>query len=189
MRNFIGTLGFLILANCAQITAIPVLPGEPLPNGIPIYGHKPILLVGADGLKIETIPNLSERYAIQLNSFFAKNETDLTISQTGLLNKVEANLDSAAALQPLLDFARDVLAAKADIPSLKSEKLSLKEVAGVYEFVFLDDGSLELKEIFSVPQSRSNKNDDVDETRNQSEERTNESERGTLSPESGEDEK
>lgn len=186
MRKTIGSLALLVLANCAQVTATPVTSDNPSPAGIPIYGHKPILLVGTDGLKIETIPNLSERYAVQLNAFFAKNETDLTISDRGLLHKVEANLDSAAALQPLLDFAKDVLAAQQPVPSLQSREANFTEFFAVYEFVFRDDGSLELKELLSKPLIKSDLEEEADNRGDRSTEeeadKEEEGERGTLRP-------
>lgn len=133
----------LLLAGCAQITAVPVTPNNPYPDGLPFYGHKPILVVSSQGAKIEVIPNLNERYALQVHSFLAKNHSKLNLGPNGTVTSIDANLDAAS----IISFFEKALD---KIPTSDSSSAPLSNAQGdiaVYEFVFQPDGQLSLRKL------------------------------------------
>ena len=90
-----------ILGGCANVSAVKVANFGPVPDGIPFYTQKPILVITASGANIEFIPNYNERYALRLQTFLAKNHTKVTINANGTLATVDANLDTTAVISLL----------------------------------------------------------------------------------------
>jgi len=142
--RFSTILAALAISGCAATTAVPITADNPNPKGFRVYGAKPIAVVTGSSVKIDYIPNYSEAYAVRMESFFAKNETTLTINANGTLATVESNLDSAEALGKLLDFAETVLektirggaAASGEIKTDSSGALR------IYDFVYDERGEL-----------------------------------------------
>lgn len=132
------------LAGCANVSAVKVANYGSVPNGIPFYTQKPILIISSSGAKIEFIPNYNDRYALQLHTFLAKNHTKVSLNANGTLASVDANLDTTAVIS-LLEKALD------KIPAFSTASDTLSSTGGikVYEFVFHDDGSISLRRILS----------------------------------------
>lgn len=133
---------FAFLAGCASVTAVRVTSDNPAPEGLPVYGSKPILIVGAQSARVEIIPNLNERYALRMQAFLAKNNTVVTFRENGTLTSVDANIDSTDAISLFEKFAEritNVPAASGEIPATGGVR--------VFDFVFNQDGSIGLREI------------------------------------------
>lgn len=138
----IALLATALLAGCAQVEVVPVTERNPDATGIRFYGPKPILVVSASGAKIEIIPNLSEEYAMRFVTFLAKNHSKVTLNANGTLAALDANMDTTAVIA-LLEKAIDKL------PSFPAASDALRgsgDVA-VYDFVFRDDGTFELRHV------------------------------------------
>ncbi|WP_299737242.1 hypothetical protein [uncultured Roseobacter sp.] len=133
------------LAGCAQLTAVRVTDENPNPTGLPLYGTKPILVVTGQSATIEFIPNLNEKYALQLRTFLAKNDTTLTFNPNGTLQKSETALDSTSAI-PIVEKALDKLVPVAPTTSGALDGQSATKVR-VFDFVFNPDGTVHLREI------------------------------------------
>lgn len=145
MRSLLLTT--CLLAGCAQVTAIPVTPDNPDPDGLPFFAHKPILVVSSAGARVEIIPNLNERYALQMHSFLAKNHTKFDIGPNGTVISVDANLDSAS----IISFFEKALD---KVPSGDTAGSTAPESQGdvaVYEFVFQSDGKISLRKLMLWP--------------------------------------
>ncbi len=137
-------IALFALAGCAEVTATRVTVENPSPDGLPAYGHKPILIIGPSGAKVETIPNLNERYAVRLRAFFAKNDAEVDFSDRGFIKLVKANLDSTdalAILEKIVDKVPTGVTASDGLPELASAGSGIS----VYDFVFNADGTLSLK--------------------------------------------
>lgn len=134
-------LSALMLAGCASVTAVPITAENPVPNGIRIYGAKPILIIQGGQASVQYIPNLSEAYALRFNAFLAANDTNVTINPNGTLGGIHVNLDSTDAI-PLVQPLVDRLASEGDAQS----NLTGSDVR-VFDFVFAENGTVTLREI------------------------------------------
>lgn len=132
-----------LLAGCAQVTAVPVTPDNPHPDGLPFYGHKPILIVSSQGATVEIIPNLNERYALQMHSFLAKNHSKLVLGSNGTLTSMDSNLDATS----IISFFEKALDKIPTDDTASAPALAAQGNVKVYEFVFQPNGMLSLKEI------------------------------------------
>lgn len=134
-------IGLALLAGCTSTTAVRVTPDNPTPEGIPLYGHKPILIVGSGGPVVAIIPNLNERYAVRMTAFFASNHSVLELNDNGTLKKLDSNLDSTEALTLLETLAENL------VPRAPGVAGAISSPSGVaiYEFVFHDDGTVDLR--------------------------------------------
>lgn len=131
------------LTGCAQVSAVRVTSENPNPRGYPFYGQKPIMIVSGNQATVKTIPNLNERYALQMHAFLAKNHTKLVLNDDGTLKSVDANLDTTAAITLFENLADKIIP---EGPA-KSGETNSQGTTIVYEFVFHDDGSLSLRQI------------------------------------------
>ncbi|MFK7836446.1 MAG: hypothetical protein AB8B60_09515 [Sulfitobacter sp.] len=130
------------VTGCAQVTAVPVTPQNPAPKGLPFYGFKPILIVTGATSKVEIIPNLNERYALQLNTLLAKNHAKVTIRENGTIADIDANMDGTA----IISFFEKALD-KIPTGDTKSASLGAQGEVVVYEFVFHPDNTLSLRRL------------------------------------------
>ncbi|MEM9148135.1 MAG: hypothetical protein AAGC57_18350 [Pseudomonadota bacterium] len=135
-------LATALLAGCAQVTAVRVTDTNPSPEGLPLYGHKPILVVTATEARVQIIPNLNERYALRIQAFLAKNHTTATFNANGTLASVDANLDTTDILG-LFEKALD----KIPVAPAASGGARSGGAVQIYEFVFNDDGTLSLRQL------------------------------------------
>ena len=138
----VSVICLTLLASCANVTAVRVTSDNPTPEGLPLYGSKPILIVGAQGARVEIIPNLSERYALRMHAFLAKNHAVLTFRENGTLASVDANMDSTEFISFLEKLADKV-------PAIPARSGAIPTTGGVriFDFVFNEDGTVGLREI------------------------------------------
>lgn len=141
MRVATIVLPLSAMAACADVTAIRVTDANPNVSGIPINAPMPVVVVQGGTMSIQYIPNPSEKYALRMRAFFAKNDSVVDIRPNGTVSKVDALLDSSAALEPLLEFAKAALKPPLTSGQPEREAVFGGGVNGVYAFVFDADGT------------------------------------------------
>ncbi len=132
---------FYILTGCAWVTATPAPPGERV-RGIPIYDVKPILIVTANSVTVEMVPNYNRAYGLRFGSFLAKHQFKATITN-GIITSVDSNQDSTDALKLLGDLGEKFL--DKVLPTAQSKEgggVGAPQRFGVFSFDFDKDGNL-----------------------------------------------
>lgn len=96
------------LAACASTTVVPVA-YDSNASGFRIYDVKPILVVNGTSAEIKLIPNFNRAYAVQFNSFPAKNHTSIEIKEQATVGKIDAELDTTSVVSLLQNVAPSLL--------------------------------------------------------------------------------
>lgn len=135
-----------LVSGCAQTTAVRVTSDNPTPEGLPFYGHKPILIIDGNGARVETIPNLNERYAVRMWAFISKNHTVITLNSNGTLASADADLDGSEIISLFESIVDKVTA----FPTASDAAPALGAIR-IYEFVFDDDGTIDLRLLKETP--------------------------------------
>jgi hypothetical protein len=90
----IPLIAAVLLSGCANFTAVPTA-GRPDTRGLRVYSPKTLLVVNGSGVSSVVVPDCSKEYALQFNSFLAKH--DVTVDLTnGMVTKVDSKQDTTA---------------------------------------------------------------------------------------------
>ena len=143
MKNDISFMLFITfvvaLSGCANVTAVPAPPGSNV-SGIRVYDVKPILVVTDQETKVVLVPNYNRAYALQINSFLAKNDVDIELD-TGMVKTIKSDQDTTAIIE-LFKTLADKIPTPLSGASHSATGAGATSRFAIYDFVFDDEGNL-----------------------------------------------
>lgn len=130
----------LMIGGCANFTAVYAT-NRPEVRGLRVYSPKTLVVVNGSGVSSIVVPDCSKEYALQFNSFLAKN--DVTIDLTnGMVTKVENKQDTTAIPLKIVDAIVEAAKAGKSLATAFSTKAEggATDRLGVFELSCLHGG-------------------------------------------------
>lgn len=135
-------VGQALFTGCAWTTTSPVSYGDRETEGVRVYDPKPLLVVTERSTGIVLVPNFERGYAIRFQAFLAKNSLSLKTDE-GVLTAFTSEVDTTPFLTSLLSLGQEALEQARYLGALgETVTGSIREMEGVYQFVFSANGEL-----------------------------------------------